>query len=180
MTAADFAAPFDEFSHTAFRFEGRQTYAIPSEDQWLHAHRHGLPRPERSLRTDPWLKRIALTTATEGKTWSRGRLVKRPWTEYTELEILAYIESQAVGEEIWLVDEDAHPEFGDLGPDFWLFDGGTPEACAVLMRYDEGVLTERELVTCPDSLVELDVRRRLLEDRGVRLNAYLAGSDCGR
>jgi hypothetical protein len=76
------------------------------------------------VRTNPWLARIAATTIA-GKSWSRVRLVRHPLTE-----------SQAVGEQIRIVDLDAHAEMGRLGPDFWLFDAGESDAFAIVMRYD--------------------------------------------
>jgi hypothetical protein len=52
-----------------------------------------------------------------------------------------YQESQAVGEEILIAVREggtaqARRELAPLPGDFWLFDGGTPRAVAVLMDYD--------------------------------------------
>lgn len=132
MTPDEFNAAFDEFQVSAFRLECLQTYAVSAEDARLRAFREGLPRPERSVRTNPWLQRIAATTIA-GKSWSRVRLVSRPLTEYTRYEMIGFVESQAVGEQIRIVDLNAHPDLRDLGPDFWLFDA----EFAIIMRYDE-------------------------------------------
>ncbi len=136
MTPEEFAAVFDQFEHSAFRLETLQRYAVSAEDERLRAFREGLPRPERSVRTSDWLRRIALTTA-GGKSWSRAHLIREPLSEYLRYELIGYIESQACGEEIRLADLAKHPELGDLGPDFWLFDADTPGEFAVLMHYDQ-------------------------------------------
>jgi hypothetical protein len=135
VTPDEFNAAFDGFRVSAFRLECLQTYAVSAEDARLRAFREGLPRPERSVRTNPWLARIAATTIT-GKEWTRARLVRHPLTEYTRYELIGFTESQAVGDQTRIVDLDTRPELADLGPDFWLFDAGAPDEFAIIMRYD--------------------------------------------
>ncbi|MGH3778874.1 MAG: DUF6879 family protein [Pseudonocardiaceae bacterium] len=135
MTPDEFNAAFDRFQVSTFRLECLQTYAVSAEDARLRAFREGLARPERSVRTSPWLQRIAATTVA-GKSWTRVRLVRQPLTEYTRYELIGFVESQAAGEQIRVVDLDAHPELGGLGPDFWLFDASEPDGFAIIMRYD--------------------------------------------
>lgn len=147
MTPDEFDAAFDSFRVTAFRLETLQTYAVSTEDEGLRAFREGLPRPERSVRTSPWMQRLAATTIA-GKRWSRVRLVRHPLSEYTRYELISYGESLAVGEEIRIVDLNTHPELGELGPDFWYFDAGQPGAFAVRMRYgDDGSILGYERTT---------------------------------
>lgn len=136
MTPDEFNAAFDSFQVSAFRLECLQTYAVSAEDARMRAFREGLPRPERSVRTSPWLQRIAATTMA-GKSWLRVRLVRHPLTEYTRYELISFVESVAIGDQTRIVDLNAHPELGDLGPDFWLFDVGEPDEFAIIMRYDE-------------------------------------------
>lgn len=170
MTGEDFAALFDTFQHTAFRLEGLQTYDAPAEAEAVRAFREGLPRPERSVRTSPWLRRVAVTTA-QGKQWSRVRVVAYPLTEYTRYELVGYVESQAAGEHIQLADAD---QVGDLGPDFWLFDAGTPDAQAVLMRYTvDGQIQGFEHLTDPDELERLQRIQSTAEAHAVPLNTFL-------
>ncbi len=57
MTPEEFNAAFDSFRSSAFRLECLQAYAVSAEDARLRAFREGLPRPERSVRTSPWLGR---------------------------------------------------------------------------------------------------------------------------
>jgi hypothetical protein len=171
VTEEEFAALFDTFQHTAFRLEALQTYDAPAEADAVRAFREGLPRPERSVRTSPWLRRVAVSTA-QGKQWSRVRVVAYPLTEYTRYELVGYVESQAAGERIQLADVE---RVGDLGPDFWLFDAGTPHARAVLMRYTaDGKIEGFDLVTDPTALGRLHDIQHTAETHAVPLNAFLA------
>lgn len=176
MDAASFGALFDSFTHTAFRLETRQTYEVSAEDESFRAFREGAAQPERSVRTSPWMRRIALSTA-QGKEWSRIHLIRHPLSEYLRWELGGYVESQAVGERIGLVDLDEHPEHTNVGPDFWLFDAETDHPQAVLMHYDDaGNLLGREHATHALLVKDaLDYTRRLLADIAIPLNTYLAG-----
>jgi hypothetical protein len=135
VTPDEFNAAFDSFYSSALRLECLQTYAVSAEDARLRAFREGLPRPERSVRTSPWLARIAATTLAE-KSWHRLRLIRHPLTEYTRYELIGFAESQACGEQIRIIDLNEHPELGDLGPDFWLFDSALPVEFAIVIHYD--------------------------------------------
>ena len=60
LARADLNACFDLFERTAERLEALPAYAVGgAEEERLRAFRLGLPRPERSVRTSPWLARIA-------------------------------------------------------------------------------------------------------------------------
>jgi hypothetical protein len=175
MDSGAFNALFERFTRSAFRLETLPAYAVSAEDARLRAFREGAPRPERSVRTDPWLARIALTTIRDGKSWSRVHLIRHPLTEYLRFELVSYTESQAVGEQVGLVDLDEHPELAESGPDFWLFDWDTDQPFATLMHYTEdGRVDRRELVTEPERVAELDERRRQVTEVAVPLNVYLA------
>lgn len=162
MTPDEFNAAFDSFQVSAFRLECLQTYAVSAEDARLRAFREGLPRPERSVRTSPWLQRIAATTMA-GKSWMRVRLVRHPLTEYTRYELISFVESVAAGDETRIVDLNAHPELADLGPDFWLFDGSSPMEFAIVINYDaDGAVIGHERTTdtgwCRDQATRAFVR----------------------
>jgi hypothetical protein len=130
----DLMACFDAFEQTAVRIETLPAYDVPAEADSLRAFARGLPLPERSARTSPWLARIAATTAA-GKTWSRVRVVGRPLTPYERFQLgYGYPPSEQAGEVIRIASRADHPELAALGGDFWLFDG----AFAALMTYDQG------------------------------------------
>jgi hypothetical protein len=177
MDSRAFDALFDTFTRHTFRLEALQAYAVSAEDARLRAFREGTPRPERSVRTDPWLRRIAVSTA-EGKSWSRVHLVHHPLSEYLRYELVSYIESQAVGEQIGIVDLAEYPLLG--GPDFWLFDWGTDHAQAVVMHYSpDGRIQEREHVTDPARLEALNQVRITARAGSVELNSYLVAARGG-
>lgn len=173
MTPAELGAHFDRFTRTAFRLECLQHYG--GEEDRQQAFGAGLPLPERSVRTSPWLARIAVTTATQGKRWQRVRVVEEPLTEYTRYELASYVESQAAGEEIRIARREAVPVTAMRG-DFWLFDPGTPEAFALILDYAPGgKFMNAELVTEPEMLEYCAAERDLALRSSVPLNEYLAG-----
>ena len=173
----DLAALYDEFTDTAFRLERWQHYAISAEDPAFRAFREDRPRPERSVRTSPWLARIAVGVAAR-KDWSRVRVIEWPLSEYTRYELVAYVESQAAGERIQVVDR---ADVGDLGPDFWLFDAGTDHAAAVVMHYGaDGELLRREPVRDLARVAELDAIRVKAQAAARPLNEFLAAATVGR
>lgn len=169
--SGDFDALFDEFQHSAFRYEGREVYNVGgAEADRIQAWREHKPRPERSVRTSPWLRRIAITTAA-GKEWSRVRAVDEPLPEYLRYELSGYVESQAAGDRVLLVNR----ENASHGRDFWLFDGGTSTARAALMNYTEtGEFLGFEAVTDRDALADLEATRQRLLAAATPLNVWLA------
>ena len=174
MNWEDFDAHFDRFTHTVFRLETLQDYTAPGETERVEAFRRGLPRPERSVRTSPWLARIAVTTITEKKRWQRVRVVEEPLTGYTRYQMAGYAESQAAGEEIRIVRRTAAPALATLRRDFWLFDTATPGACALLLDYSPtGEWRGGELTTDPHALLELQAERDLALRWAAPLNEYL-------
>jgi hypothetical protein len=131
MTLVD---AFQNFQSSAFRLETLPAYDVPDEVDELEPYRAGRPLSERSVRTTPWLAQMAATTG-QGKEWQRLRLIGAEPTLYEAWEVDRYVESQACGEQVRLLDRAEHPDL--VGRDFWLFDAGTPSAVAYLMRYDE-------------------------------------------
>lgn len=166
-----FDALFDEFRQTAFRYEGLPAYLVDEEAPRIQAWRDHRPRPERSVRTSDWLRRIAATTVVHGKRWERVRAVDWPLPEYLRYELAGYVENQAAGDRTLLVDRDQ----ASVGRDFWLFDGGTPMARAAMLNYDAaGRFLGYELVTDRDALADLETTRQRLLAAGTPLNEWLA------
>lgn len=169
LTAAEFDALFDGVVRSVVRLEALPAYAVGGAEQdRLDAFRAGRARPLRSVRTDPWLARIALTTITTGKDWSRLRVVDDPLTDYQRYQLASYRESQAVGERIRLV---RRASVGGVGPDFWLFD----DRRVVLMHYHpDGRLDRRELRDDRSVVDECRDRVERLGAGSVPLNEFLA------
>ena len=127
------------------------------------------------MRTSPWLARIAVTTVTQEKRWQRVRVVEEPLTGYTRYQMAGYVESQAAGEEIRIVRRTAAPALATLRRDFWLFDAGTPGACALLLDYSPaGEWRGGQLTTDQQALLELQAEQDLALQWAVPLNDYLA------
>ena len=97
MTEDEFDACFDRFRSSAVRLETLQAYSDQSERADFAAWRYGWPRPERSVRTCPWLARMAVRSIA-GCTFARVRLVEYPLTEYVRYELESYGHSAACGD----------------------------------------------------------------------------------
>jgi hypothetical protein len=170
----EFDSYFDRFTTEVFRLENLQSYAVSEEDARLKAFRDGTARPERSVRTEPWLARIAVTTVA-GKSWERVHVVDHPLSEYLRYELVGYVESQAAGERISITERTADDSLARLGEDFWLFDADSPTAYAVLMHYDEaGHFVGFDHTTEPAVLERCRSERELVRRHAVDLNSYLA------
>lgn len=174
MTPDNFDALFDRFHSTVVRLESLPAYVVGgAEADRIKAWRRGEPRPERSVRTSPWLARIARTSIVEKKRWGRLRVLDEPLTVYQEYQLASYVESQAAGEVVMVARR------GDvrvpLGSDFWLFDAGADDAYAAEMNYDgEGHWLGADLVIDAGRIAEMDARYRTVADHAVTLNTYVA------
>lgn len=175
ITAEKFDALFDSFRATVYRLETLPAYDVGgAEAARIAAWRAGQARPEQSVRTQPWLARIAMSTLVDGKRWARTRILDDPLTEYQRFQLDSMREAQVVGTEMRV----AHrSDVGDgTGPDFWLFDAGLDEEHAVVMHYDEvGHWLGADLTTDPSVLTELAERRAAADAVSVPLNEFLAG-----
>jgi Family of unknown function (DUF6879) len=136
---------FEKFEATAQKMEALPVYDVPFEADALRlfcdrlAGVSSAPMPERSVRTSPWLARIQQTTLTEGKSWSRTRIVGWPLTEYELFELsYSYPPSVDAGEMIQVADRSAHPELAAPLDEFWLFDAEGPHPFAAMLDYSDG------------------------------------------
>lgn len=173
MTGPTLDELFDSFAATAVRVEALPVYAVGgAEAERIAAWREHRPRPERSVRTNAYLRRIAVTTA-QNKRWTRLRVLDTPLTWYEEYQLAGYIESQAAGEEILIVDRGA----GEPPADFWLFDAGLPDVRAAAMSYagDGSFLG----VTMFDGVraEPFEATARALTTAAVPLNTWLAARE---
>lgn len=130
--SVDLERAFETFCTDAFRVEVLPAYDVPEEAADLEAWRQGRPRPARDETSDPWLARIAQDTADGRRTWRRLRVVSDPLTEYERWELGEYATAQ--GEQVRILGRDSAIGLTDV----WLFDTGTPHACAYLLRYSPG------------------------------------------
>jgi len=164
---ADLGELLSSFQRSAFRLETLDRYTIPGEEAWLEAFRCDGSIPDLTPETYPWLKLVADATAA-GRAVQRIHIVGQPPSEYVRWELGMYRLLAAAGEDIRIADRGRHPELGDLGPDFWLFDG----AIAAVMRYDpEGRYLGAEVA---DDAAPYLAQRDLALSRSVSLAAFHA------
>jgi hypothetical protein len=172
MKYEEFDAIFEAFRRTAFRLETLPRYSDEQEDAELALFVAGEPLPERSTRTDPWLRRQANTIAA-GKRWQRVHVVSHPLTDYLRFELVGYEANVTAGEDVRIANRGAHPELASLRRDFWLFDADTREAFVVLMRYDAaGRLTDFVRTTAPEVIGQCRREREFAVTRSVPLRDY--------
>lgn len=174
ITADEFDAHFDSFRANAYRLEALPAYDVGGQEaERIAAFQEGRARPERSVRTSPWLARIALSTIADGKSWDRTRILDEPLTDYERYELGSYVESQACGDRTRIA---MRADVGDVGPDFWLFDVDTPHVLALVMHYDPtGQWLGAEKVADRARVADLVAVRARVDAASVPLNDYLAG-----
>jgi hypothetical protein len=170
---ADLAACFDAFDYSATRLEVLPAYDAPAEAESLRAFELGLPLPERSVQTNPWLARIQRTTAA-GKSWTRTRIVGRPLTAYERYQLgYGYPASVLAGERISVADRSAFPGLAEVVRDFWLFDAETESPFAAMMSYDEaGAWLGAEVTSDSGVIDRCKEHKRLAERYAVPLDAF--------
>jgi hypothetical protein len=157
---------------TAFRLETLQHYAGDEEE--LDEFSRGLPLREWSVRTSPYLRRLAEATL-GGQQWSRIHIVEQPLSDYVRFELASYVSSAAVGEQIMIAERSANPDLAHLQEDFWLLDEELPGATAVMMSYSPGgVLTGAVALTGRRTLNWCRQARFLAASHAVPLNDYIA------
>jgi hypothetical protein len=171
-----------EHHHTAFRLEQRESYNVDAEAERIAAFHNGTPRPERSIRTNPWLARIARTTVA-GARWRRLRVLDEPLTDYQRYQVLggSYAESQTAGDETLIILRSvAAPWLRFAGGarkvgDGWVFDLGEPTEAVVALDYtDEGRPIGPRIVDDPaERAAMLSVASELVLD-ATPLAEYLA------
>lgn len=172
MDASELGERLAAVRATAFRLETLQHYA--GDEDELDEFRRGLPLREWSVRTSPYLRKLAESTLA-GQQWSRIHVVDRPLSDYLRFEMASYVSSAAAGEQIMITDRSADPELGELRRDFWLLDEELPGACALLMHYDDrGVLLAATARSDGDTLAWCRRARFLAASHAIPLNDYIA------
>lgn len=174
MTPEEFDRCFDAFKRSAFRLETLQRYTVTGETERVQAFLRGEPRPDRSVRTSPWLRRVAVTTAA-GKHWSRVHVLDLPLSDYLRYQLVGYVESAAAGEEIRIAIRNDRSDLDALREDFWLFDDGASESFAIAMRFDpSGRPLDHERVTDPSRLKAYQEAKIKVWEASIPLNEFLA------
>jgi len=152
------------------------------------AFERGAPRPVRSVRTNLYLRDVAVTVLA-GKRWDRVRVLDDPLTPGERYAVPGLLESQAAGETVTVLPRDEFERISSaLGPipDFWLFDwpepddvGDAPQAFAAVQHFTpDGRFVSREVLPAGSPAVAhlVDVYAAL-QACAVDLNTYLARID---
>jgi len=135
LTAQELQGAFTGFEYTAFRLEGRESYAGTSYDRsrfarWLKGE---FPELDPDV---PWKRQVRAATA-EGRQFARVRIVSEPWSDYTRYALWQAMQNIAAGEDIRYLSrqraEAAGLPAGLWEHDYWLFDS----RLLVVMYYDD-------------------------------------------
>lgn len=117
---------------SAFRLETLPQYLVPQESERFADWQAGKPMPLRSPENHEGLAHLQRDAA-RGFRHYRVHILDQPLTAYLRFELYLYLDSVAVGSEIYVVDRDAHTDLAELHEDFWLFDN----EIAIRMVYDD-------------------------------------------
>ncbi|MBB5776240.1 DUF6879 family protein [Nonomuraea jabiensis] len=147
LTPAEFGALWDAFQHTAFKFEVRDRYDVPSEQESLRRFLAGQPDPERAAR--PWLAKMKAATG-EGKRVERVRVVTEPHSDYVRWLLAGAPLNAAAGEDVRYLPRTHAATLELPDHDFAIFDS----ARLVLLNFDDQDRPlQHELVTDPDMVL---------------------------
>ena len=170
---------FAWYHTSAVRLETLPAYSVGGDEaERIQAWKRGLPLPERSVRTNGYLREVAAGVLA-GRERKRIRIADEPLSEYLRYELVGYAESQAAGEEIRIAvrgggTPEARKALAEIASDAWFFDLGTEDERCVLMEYEaDGSYSRAYLATAVDHRYLLRALAKA-ERHSVPLNEYLA------
>lgn len=145
LDGEEWQAYFRNFERSAFRLEVHQVYTMPDEADDLRRFLAGEAKPD-GFNSD-WHDTIRANVAA-GKTMQRAKIVRRPFTDYTQyLFDWAIPGNVEAGEDYRILDLTDAENPGLPDQDFWFFDDST----VVHMNYrPDGTQISRELLDRPD------------------------------
>lgn len=124
MTELTLGDMYGRFTRYAWRFEGRDVYAVGGEEDRIATFLRGDPLPHKTRENNSWIATVEDVRA-RGASIGRVRVVGRPVTDYTRFEFAAYPDNIAAGEDVQAIAREAlDPAWSEV-PDFWLFDDTT-------------------------------------------------------
>lgn len=116
---------------SAFRLETLPQYLVPQEAEDFADWKAGKPILTRTPQNNEGIARLQ-KDAERGFQRYRVHILDQPFTAYLGFELYLYLDSVAVGSEIYVADRDIDPSLSELREDFWLYD----DEIAVRMIYD--------------------------------------------
>jgi hypothetical protein len=174
---------FATYRILAARLETLPAYTVPGEAEAIAAWKRGAPRPERSLRTDEYLREIA-GDVLAGRERMRVRVADHPLSDYIRWELAGYAENAAAGEHTLIAvrrggTPRAERDLEQVSRDFWGFDLGTEDERVVLLDYDhDGRFEGAHEATATDAAWCRKMWRAALS-HAVPLNEYVAAQAKG-
>lgn len=148
------------FSRSAFRYEGRQEYAVTAEDA-SRAEFAATGRVSVYPAKQAWLESLS-SAAKRGAPVSRVHAIQVPHSSYIQWELASYALNVEAGEDVRLIPVTGEwPEWLP-GPDFWLFD----DRAVLYLQYDDrGMLTGARVTSQPATVARVcSLRDRLMAD----------------
>lgn len=160
LVGNEFSQLFRSFEFTAFRLETRDSYDSPNERRALAQFVAGHPVDLNWFQG--WLSMIRQAT-TDGRRFTRVRVVSVPFTDYTRFGLFCSQHTTAAGEDIrYLTRDQAEglPEY-----DYWLFDSRT----LVRMHFDDQAkFLGGEVIDDPSVVVQHGYWRDMAWHRAIR------------
>lgn len=140
LSGVEMGKLFDNFRRSAFRMETRQVYTMEAEQDEIRQFLSGEPIPEGF--NAGWHDEVR-GNVEAGKTMTRLKVVRRPFTDYTWFLFEWAIPGNVDAGEDYRILDVTDSELDIPSQDFWLFDD---EAVALLNFNEDGTLKNRELV----------------------------------
>lgn len=139
VRGANFERLFEEFEHTAWRWECQLSYCEPEEAEAYGRFLAG-EEPDMSF-TREHLAEVRRATR-YGRRYQRVRVLSHPLTDYLRFEMWAARANVAAGEQIRVLDLDQVEDLGLPRHDFWLFD----ESLVAILHFDTDGMIAAELL----------------------------------
>jgi hypothetical protein len=159
------AQMYGTFRHAAWRYEGRDTYAVTGEEERIATFLRGEVLPRKTRENNGWIATVEDILARQAQI-GRVRVVGHPLTDYTRFEFTAYPDNVRAGEDVAVIERALLSPEWDRVPDFWLFD----EETVFVQFFDaEGSFIGAEQADDVAPFVEI---RRLLQERATPLSRY--------
>lgn len=145
LTIDEFRARPLDFERSAFRFDTLPHYAGDSERAGLALFLSGQKKPERHNANTHDTVRRAIA---DGKSWTKVKLVRRPFSDYTRYSLEWIIPGNAAaGWEHRIIDA-TERDFDLPDFDFWLYDDST----VIVVNYDQDGVPESADLTEGDDV----------------------------
>lgn len=150
LTGDAFDELFVTFEHTARKFECRESYGVPDEDEPYQRFLASGDIDSDLAWFEEWAADMRTATGA-GKTVQRVRVVDEPLSDYLRFETALGVHNAEAGEDIRYLARDDAERLALPTTDWWLFDART---LARLHFDDDGRPLGAEMIDDPKAVVE--------------------------